>query len=225
MLCVVNFKEYSTEKKTISSNSYYDLLDVEVKCPSKGAMKNFAIKKDSSKVWYDFSCYSSLTDANEYDESILKDLYKTEKETFKYKSSQYTISLARVNFECPVDYALNSFTLTKDSSSYLVMEYGCIGVKTKEQTKDNTILSDSIEGESKSLTPLAGLNCGDKTIETEDTPGTPLRGFKFIVTNLSNGNVKVQYGYSYHKLRSIEKEKKTWASRTEALRNSNTQKN
>lgn len=83
MLCVVNFKEYSTEKKTISSNSYYDLLDVEVKCPSKGAMKNFAIKKDSSKVWYDFSCYSSLTDANEYDESILKDLYKTEKETFK----------------------------------------------------------------------------------------------------------------------------------------------
>lgn len=51
MLCVVNFKEYSTEKKTISSNSYYDLLDVEVKCPSKGAMKNFAIKKDSSKVW------------------------------------------------------------------------------------------------------------------------------------------------------------------------------
>ena len=222
---VVNYKSYKSDTKSLSTKSYLDLIGLNLVCPSKGALKNFAVRTDNSNVWYEFGCYSSLTDSNEFDESILKGLYLTQSATFKYKSTDSLESLTKVDFKCPVDYALNRFTLTTDSNSYLVVEYGCVGVKSSEQTKDNTIASGTSEGAPSSVSTLSGLNCGDNTIESEEIPGTPLRGFKLTLTSTSNGNVKAQYKYSYHKLRSIENEKKEWASKTAALRNANTQKN
>lgn len=223
---IVNFKEYSSLKKSISYNTYEDLLDIEVKCPFKGAIKNFEIKKDSSQVWFNFNCYSSLTEANEYDESILKALYDTKTQVFRTKTSSSLESLSNVDIKCPVDYALSRFIITKDSSTtYLSIEYSCVGVKSSYQTKANTESSVISEGSATSLEGLLGLTCGDTTIETDEIPGTPLKGFVLRTTSTSSGTLKLQYYYSYHKLRSIELEKKVWLSKTAELRNSNTQKN
>ena len=67
---------------------------------------------------------------------------------------------------------------------------------------------------------MKGLICGVTTAETEEVPGNPLKGFKIIVSGS-----KVQYGYSTHRLRSIEKERLSWGEKVKSLRNSNTQKN
>lgn len=222
---VVNFKEYKSDEKTISSNSYYDLFDLEVSCQNKGAIKNFAIKTNAGKIYYDFSCYSSLTESNEYDESILKGLYFSSTQTFKYPITESIESLGKVNILCPVDYALNKFSLGKNSNNYLIVEYGCVGVKSSKQTKSNTITSGAtLQGAATSLQALSGLSCGDNTIETNEIPGTPLRGFRFDVV-ISGSTAKLKYYYSFHQLRSIENEKKAWASKTKALRDNNTQKN
>ena len=222
---VINFKEYSSKPIESLTKSYLDLIGIPLECPLKGALKNFAVRTDGKYVWYEYGCYSSLTSSNEFDESIIKGLYSNQTATFKYKSTDSLESLTKVDFKCPVDFALSKFTLTKDSNSYLVVEYGCVGVKSSEQTKDNSIASGTSEGAPNTVSTLSGLTCGDNTIESEEIPGTPLRGFKLTLTSTSNGNVKAQYKYSYHKLRSIENEKKEWASKTVALRNSNTQKN
>lgn len=221
---VVNFKDYKSDANPLS-NTYNDLLDIKVECQHKGALKNFAIRTNSTHVWYDYNCYSSLTDANEYDESILKGLYSFHISTFKSKISDSLDSLSKIDFKCPIDYALNGFKLSKNSDNYLFVNYTCVGVKSSEQTKSNTITTGITEGPSNTLGALVGLTCGDNTIETDEIPGTPLRGFKFSISSLTNGNVKVRYYYSYHKLRSIELEKNEWASKTKALRDSNTQKN
>ena len=221
---VVNYKEYKSDLKPLSTKSYLDLIDLKLECPYKGALKNFAVRTDETNVWYEFGCYSSLTSSNEFDESILKGLFLTQSVTFKYKSTDSLESLTKVDFKCPVDFALSTFTLTKDSNSYLVVDYGCVGVKSSSQTKLNTVGSGTSEGSPMTVSTLSGLNCGDNTIESDEIPGTPLRGFKLTLTSTSNG-VKAQYLYSFLKLRSIEIEKKEWASKTAALRNANTQKN
>lgn len=221
---VVNFKDYKSNANPLS-NTYNDLLDIEVACQHKGALKNFAIRTNSTHVWYDFNCYSSLTDANEYDESILKGLYSSYISTFNSRISDSLDSLSKIDFKCPIDYALNGFKFSKNSDNYLFVNYTCVGVKSSQQTKSNTITTGITEGPSNTLGALVGLTCGDNTIETDEIPGTPLRGFKFSISSLTNGNVKVLYYYSYHKLRSIELEKNEWASKTKALRDSNTQKN
>ena len=226
VLSIVNFKEDASEKAPLTYKSYYDLLGITVECKYKGALKNFAIKTDSKNVWYTFGCYSSITDSNEYDESILKGLYITSSSTFQYSTTQSLESLGKVNIKCPVDYALSKFTINKNQNNNLVVDYGCVGVKTIYQTKDNSIKSSgSFDGPATSLTPLDGLTCGDNTIETEEIPGTPLRGFKFSITSKDSTTVNAQYLYSYHKLRSIENDKKKWAQKTEKLRNDNDQKN
>ena len=70
------FSEFTSiiETRSPSSNSFNDLIGVRVECPYRGALKNFAIKANSTFVWYDFSCYSSLTSANEFEESFFKDI-------------------------------------------------------------------------------------------------------------------------------------------------------
>ena len=222
--CVVNFKEYSSEEKTILTNTYNDLLGITVECNQKGALKNFAIKSSSDKIWFDYSCYSSLTESNEYDESILKGLYKSFIIIYKYRSSDLITSLGKVNILCPVDYALSKFVLSKDSNSYLVAEYSCVGVKSSYQTQTNTISSGGIQGSTSTLDSIIGITCGDKKIETDEVPGTPLRGFNYYFVE-SRTSVKSYCHYSYHKLRNIALEKNKWAKNTADLRNKNNQAN
>ena len=91
---IVNFKDYKSNANPLSTNTYNDLLDIKVECQSKGALKNFAIRTNSTHVWYDYNCYSSLTDANEYDESILKGLYISNSLTFRNKATDSLESLS-----------------------------------------------------------------------------------------------------------------------------------
>ena len=222
---VVNYKEYSSDTRSPSSKSFNDLLGVKVECPYRGALKNFAIKANSTFVWYDFSCYSSLTNANEFDESILKTLYYTNRVVVRKTLTQSVDYLKDLNILCPVDYALSNFVLVKEDN-YLAADYACVGVKTAKQDKTNTKTNDyQSSGDARSLEILNGLTCGDTTPESEEFPGTPLRGFKVDVGYSTNGDAKVKYVYSSHSLRSIENEKKSWAKKMESLRKSNTQAN
>jgi hypothetical protein len=222
---VVNFKDYSSDEKTLDTNTYNDLLGISVECPFKGALKNFVIKKNGDKIRFDYSCYSSLTDSNEYDESILKGLYASYTYIFKYKTTDQINSFGKIDIRCPIDYALNKFIISKDTNTFLNIEYSCVGVKSSYQTKYNTITSGTNQGSKNSLDSVIGVTCGDITIETDQVPGTPLRGFQYIITDINNSNVKAYCSYSYHKLRSIALEKKEWAKNTADLRNKNTQTN
>lgn len=215
----VYFLEHQSNKKSLT-NSYKDLLDLPVACPHDGVIKNFRVDYDTSNVWYDFSCYSSFSDANENDESVIKGSGVSKSQTFKTTLSDSISSLGGLDIVCPVDFALNQFVLTKNGNSNLVVEYKCVGVKSSSQSKANTITTESQNGDGRSLDALKGLVCGDTTAETEEVPGNPLKGFKITVS----GN-KVQYGYSTHRLRSIEKERLSWGEKAKSLRDSNTQKN
>lgn len=219
----VYFLEYTSQKKS-SSNSYKDLLDISVECPHYGVLKNFAVNIESNQVWYDFSCYSSFSDANENDESVIKGLDFSNSQTFKYAMTDSIDSLGKIDFICPVDFALNKFTLTKNSNNYIVAEYKCMGVKSSSQTKANTIHTEPQDGDANSLKALVGLRCGNTTPESDELPGNALKGFKFIVSN-SSGKTKVEYAYSIQTLRSIKDERTLWGQKSKTLRDSNTQKN
>jgi hypothetical protein len=223
---VVNYKEYSSDAKPNKSNNFNDLLGIAVECPHRGALKNFAVEANSTYVWYDYSCYSSITNANEFDESILKTVYYTNAVVIRKSISQSVDYLRDLNLLCPVDYALSKFVLSRTDENYLSAEYACVGVKSSKQTKSNSATNDqTATGNAKSIEILNDLTCGDTTIESEEAPGTPLRGFKVDVSFSANGDAKVQYLFSMHSLRSIEREKKEWAKKMEALRKSNTQAN
>jgi hypothetical protein len=223
---VVNYKEYSSDAKPNKSNNFNDLLGIAVECPHRGALKNFAVEANSTYVWYDYSCYSSITNANEFDESILKTVYYTNAVVIRKSISQSVDYLRDLNILCPVDYALSKFVLSRTDENYLSAEYACVGVKSSKQTKSNSATNDqNATGNAKSIEILNDLTCGDTTIESEEAPGTPLKGFKVDVSFSANGDAKVQYLFSMHSLRSIEREKKEWAKKMEALRKSNTQAN
>ena len=218
----VYFLEHSTAKKSYSG-SYKDLLDISVECPYSGVLKNFAVQTESNQVWVDFSCYSSFSAANENDESVIKGLDSSDSKTFKYAITDSIESLGKVDVICPVDFALNKFTISKNSNNYLVVDYKCVGVKSSSQTKANTLNSEPQEGDAKTLEPLNKLRCGDTTPESDELPGNALKGFKFIVSN--SGKTKVQYAYSIHTLRNIKDERTLWGQKSKTLRDSNTQKN
>jgi hypothetical protein len=223
---VVNYKEYSSDAKPNKSNNFNDLLGIAVECPHRGALKNFAVEANSTYVWYDYSCYSSITNANEFDESILKTVYYTNSVVIRKSISQSVDYLRDLNILCPVDYALSKFVLSRTDENYLSAEYACVGVKSSKQTKSNSATNDqTATGNAKSIEILNDLTCGDTTIESEEAPGTPLRGFKVDVSFSANGDAKVQYLFSMHSLRSIEKEKIYWTKQMESLRKSNTQAN
>ena len=214
----VYFLQYTSDKKT-STNSYKDLLDIPVNSPYNGVLKNFRVDTQEGNIFFAFSCYSSFSDANENDESVLKTTGLEYSKTFKTLTDSIS-SLGSLDIICPVDSALNKFVLTKNGNSNLVVDYRCVGVKSSSQTKANTLTTESQNGDGKSWEALKGLTCGDTSPESEEVPGNPLKGFKIIVS----GN-KVQYGYSTYRLRRIEKERSLWGDKAKSLRDSNTQKN
>ena len=113
----VYFLEHQSSKKS-STKSYKDLLDLQVLdlavyCPHNGVLKNFRVDYDASNVWYDFSCYSSFSDANENDESVLKSTGLDQSKTFKTTLTDSISSLGSLDIVCPVDYALNKFVLRR----------------------------------------------------------------------------------------------------------------
>lgn len=216
----VYLTEHTTAKKTFSTKSYKDLLEIEVKCPYNGVFKNFAVEYDSSQYWFEYICYSSFSEGNENDESVIKSLSTPKTQTFKYAMTDSIESLAKVDFICPVDFALSSFKFTKDSNNYIIVEYTCVGVKSSTQTKANTLTSESQEGDVKTLAGLKGLRCGDTSPDSNSSYPKALKGFKFIISSS-----KVQYGYSIQQLRKIEDERTAWGSSAKKLRDSNTQQN
>ena len=71
--------------------------------------------------------------------------------------------------------------MTKNGNSNLVFDYKYVGVKSSSQEKVNTLASESISRDGKSLNIMKGLICGDTTAETEEVPGNQLKGFKILV--------------------------------------------
>ena len=219
----LSLNKYETNKYPLTTGTWKDLLGITVECPNGGIIKNFVLRKDSSNIWYEFWCYSSLDPASDVGEPIIKGLtlYSTYKYTVNIQENIRTLSNYPV--ECWVDYGLISFMLYNDNG-ILRREAVCHGLKSKFSTKVE-IKTDSVAARATTIDGLVDITVGSTATEDDNNIAYPLRGFKYkIDTSSSNERPTVSYIYAYSILRNMKVVKENAQATFENLRNSNTQK-
>ena len=220
----LNLQTYSTEKYQFYYNSYYDLFNVKVECPNLGVLKNFVLKRDNSGFWYEYQCYSSLSENVDIGEPIIKalTLISTHQWTYNYINSAITY-LNNYPVDCWADYALNAFVLF--FSNGLKRQTSCKGIKPSFTSLVN-VRTESKQCNINSFDCLFDIKVGSTEQENDVDIGYPLRGFKYVVETRNNYNYPTVYIlYSYSKLRNMQVVRDSYKQRFEQLRNSNTQKN
>ena len=219
----LSLQTYSTEKTQFYYNNYYDLFNVKVECPNFGVLKNFVLRKDNSGFWYEYQCYSSLSENVDAGEPIIKGLTltTTRQWTFNYINSKISY-LNNYPVDCWADYALNSFVLFFNNG--LRRQTSCKGIKPSFTSMVN-IRTESKQCNINSFDCLFDIKVGSTAQENDVDIGYPLRGFKYIVENNNYNYPTVYILYSYSKLRNMQVVRDSYKQRFEQLRNSNTQKN
>ena len=216
---------YYTDKLPLRYYNYFDLLNVKVACPGRGVLKNFVLRKDDSNYfWYEYQCYSSLSEEVDYGEPIIKGLTLTSNRTL---SSSYRIYsdlnfLNNFSIDCWADYGLNSFKIFKNN--VLQSNTICKGTKPSYTTPIN-IATESKKCYYNSIDCLFDVRVGVTDEENDVDIGYPLRGFKYVVQSSGSNNVIAYYLFSYSKLRNMKIVRDSYQQRFEQLRNSNTQQN
>ena len=211
---------YSTPRYRVSTNSWRDLINIQVECPNDGVFKNVRFKLQNGYFWYEFQCYSSVSKQTDYGAAIMK----FSNEYYTYTFSKGNVSnknlnyLSGVRFGCSVDYALKSFVLKTKGSQYVAYITGH-GMKTSFQTKYN-LETVKKTGNMNTLEPMNDILIGRTDQETTDVIGYPLRGFKYNVV----GNT-FYYTYSYAKLKNMKPVLDSYKQRFKDLRDKNDQKN
>lgn len=205
----VDVDVYTTEMVTRTTKTYKDIYGLKVECPNYGAMKNFKVIFDgTTKVGFEYICYSSKYAVTEYDESILKTA--TFKKTITKTSSDTTYAALGFEVLCPVDYAINSFTLIEGPG----VLYLCVNTKPSSETKGLTVSTSKVASSN-----INQLTVGSVQAETETFKGAPLRGFQLVK---DGSNFYFKYGYLT--LKDVEKMKKEYLASSLKLREDNTQK-
>ena len=220
----LSLETYTTKKYKFYYNSYYDLFNVQVECPNMGVMKNFVLRRDTYSFWYEFQCYSSLSEEVDYGEPIIKGLTLTTSREWQanYINSEINY-LNNYPVDCWVDYALNSFALY--FSNGLKRLTSCKGIKPSFTSQVN-VKTVSKTCDYRTFDCLFDIKVGRTDEENDVDIGYPLRGFKYIVDSSRNNYYPTVYIlYSYSKLRNMQIVKDSYKQRFEQLRNSNTQKN
>ena len=217
----LSLTSHSTNRIQISTGTWKDLLEVKVECPNRGVLKNFVLRKDSTHFWYDFQCYSSLSNSIDEGEPIIKGLALSS--TYKYTISiQENIrTLSDYPVECWVDYGLASFKLYNDNG--LKRDATCYGLKAKYTSKIE-IKTATVQALATKMDGLVGITVGSTETETEENIAYPLRGFKYNI-DISGSREKptVSYYYGYSILKNMKKLKENAKQSFENLRNGNTQ--
>lgn len=213
---------------TIKNNNWKDLLDTVVECPNRGVMKNFIIRRNSTHYWFEYQCYSTLSNDWDYGESIIKQVYSYvdnsgDSNNYNYNYDSSITNLNGYQIDCRVDYCLNYFQL------YLYrgirQDTLCHGVKTT-YTSAITFSTEKKLVNKNSMDGLFDVLVGRTDEETDENVGFPLRGFKIVVESIHwSNNVNVYFQYAYSILRNMTVIRDSYKKRFEQLRNSNTQKN
>ena len=219
----LSLNTYKTQDYPIVTGTWRDILGVQVECPHGGLLKNFVLRKNSEKFWYEFQCYSSLEDASDEGEPIIKGLtlYSTYRYSITIQNNIRTLDQYPV--ECWVDYGLMSFLLYNDNG-ILRREAVCHGVKPS--TTVINVKTGYVKALATTIDGLVGITVGSTATEDDEHVGYPLRGFKYnIDVSSSKEKPKVSYIYAYSVLRNMKKVKEASIQALENLKNGNTQKN
>ena len=215
----LSLKSYSTLRYRIVTNSWRDLINIQVECPNDGVFKNVKLRVENGYFWYDFQCYSSEKKETDYGAAIMKfsNAYSTN-HFYASSTDRNLIYLTNIKFGDSVDYALKSFVIKQESTSLSVITYSH-GMKTSFQTKYE-VQTEKRTGNMNTLDPLNNILIGRTDKETADIIGYPLRGFKYNVEDN-----KFYFTYSYAKLRNMKPVLDSYKKRFKDLRDKNDQKN
>ncbi len=215
----LSLKSYSTQKYKIVTNSWRDLIGVQVECPNDGVFKNIKLRVENGLFWYDFECYSSEKKEYDYGAAIIKFSNARLRTPFNASPSDKNLAnLINIGFGDSVDYALKSFVIKQESTSLSVITYSH-GMKTSFQTKYE-VQTEKRTGNMNTLDPLKDIIIGRTDKETTDIIGYPLRGFKYNVEDNT-----FYFTYSYAKLRNMKSVLDSYKQRFKDLRDKNDQKN
>ena len=215
----LSLKSYSTLRYRIVTNSWRDLINIQVECPNDGVFKNVKLRVENGYFWYDFQCYSSEKKETDYGAAIIKFSNATLRTPFCASPSEKNLAyLTNIKFGDSVDYTLKSFAIKKQGTSHFVNTTSH-GMKTSFQTKYE-VQTEKRTGNMNTLDPLNNILIGRTDKETADIIGYPLRGFKYNVV----GNT-FYFTYSYAKLRNMKPVLDSYKQRFKDLRDKNDQKN
>ena len=210
---------YSTPKYRVKTNSWQDLIGIQVECPNDGVFKNVKFRLENGYFWYEYQCYSSVSKETDYGAAIMKFSNEYHTENFYRGRPTYHLNyLSGLRFGCSVDYALKSFILKTLGPQYVVYITGH-GMKTSYQTKYN-IQTERRVGNLKTLEPLKNILIGRTDKETNDVIGYPLRGFVYNVVSNT-----FYYTYAYAKLKNMKPVLDSYKQKFKDLRDKNDQKN
>ena len=215
----LSLNTYETKKYRVVTNSWRDLIDVQVECPNDGVFKNVRLKVENGLFWYVFQCYSSEKKETDYGAAIMKfsNAYSTN-HFYASPSDKNLIYLTNIKFGDSVDYALKSFVIKKQGTDHFAYLTGH-GMKTFFQTKYE-VQTEKRTGNMNTLDPLNNILIGRTDKETADIIGYPLRGFKYNVKDNT-----FYFTYSYAKLRNMKPVLDSYKQRFKDLRDKNDQKN
>lgn len=224
----LDLTKYKTPDYSFSSKSWKDLLNVGVQCPNRGVLKNFVLRRNNYKFWYEYSCYSSIVNETDYGEPIIKRLTGTSDANYGSVNIQSSIkTLNGFVLECFVDYGLNTFGMYEEKNYYsseLKRATKCHGLKTT-YTSTLIVTTEPKSCAYNSFDALFDVVVGRTDEEDDVNIGYPLRGFKYVVDSSNYNYATVYYVYSYSILRNMKVVKDEYIKKFEALRKSNTQAN
>ena len=213
---------HTSKHYRIDTDTFSDLIGIEVGCPHKGILKNFVLKKKSKEFWFEYQCYSSVSDDIDEGEPIIKSQQFTLEEICENYFTRFIFVKYPLYYSlCPLDFGLNSFKIYNDNNGYLKIKSVCYPLKPKYSTKIE-IKTEEGYGVGPSLDGLDGIVFGSQETEDDENIAYPLRGFKHYIYNKEIDISGYYYGYSV--LRNMKKELECAKQTFESLRNSNTQK-
>ena len=216
--------KYIGPKYKVKTGTWTDLLDVSVDCPNKGIFKNFILKKENGYFWYEYQCYSSVTENSDYGEPIIKVVRFSSYNKIKTTLQSYIQALNQYSLECDVDYGLNSFKLYI-SQGLIKRDTFCHGLKATYTSKTVIATTGNIAYYG-SMDGLTNILVGRTDTENDVDIGFPLRGFQYVVdSSKSTYYPTIYYLYSYSKLRNMAVVADAYKKKFQELRNANTQKN
>lgn len=219
----LTLQDYSGQKHLVLTDTWQDLLNVTVECPNRGVFKNFILKKENGSFWYEYQCYSSVSEDIDYGEPIIKQVQNINYNQLQNSIENNIQALNQYTVVCNVDYGLNSFKLYA-KNGILKRDILCQPLKvtytskTTFQTTSNIASSEKMDG-------LTNILVGRNDTENDTDIGFPLRGFQYVIdTSNSAENPNVYYLYSYSKLKNMAPVVEDYKIRFKELRDANTQK-
>ena len=198
-----------------------------MECENSGIIKQFSLKTDGNKIWYNYQCYSSVKQEADEGEAIIKQVTLTKRKNTAF-NDQNINTLNNLIVSCWSDYGLNSSKLyTKNSGTNLALEgeAKCHGLKSSYTTPINVSTTRASCEKSNPLKStyscLFDIIVGSNATENDVDIGFPLRGFEYIIDNSPYPNA--YYLYSYSKLRNMKVIKDSYKLKFKQQRENNTQ--